>query len=340
MKEEMKKLIQFLKKPTVGFETEERGKRFLKVVAFDLIFAFVALGAMALLDQIDVIHKNLVHKSSEINGIVLLISAVIFAPILEEFVFRYFLVDNKINPLKIIVRKKKETNSEFKYKEDEEIQNNRWNRILPIIFYVSTSIFALVHIFNYQINTVSLMLMPLLLSTPFVLGALAGYLRVRVNFGAAVGLHFIHNIIFVSIGVLSGEFYAEKDYNEIANIVQQITKDGVTLKERIITTGEYSLEIRIDRKYDGTTNESRIIYDSVLCSPTYYKTENYRMKDIYRDMKKFYRDSLLFTNPSFLAEYDGDLRVDINFNRRNNNKIHSLDSVLKGIKETMSIKKE
>lgn len=337
MKKEIRSLLQFLKKPTLGFDPNGKVKRFFKILLLDVVLTGIMLVVITLLDQIEVIHNNLHHKANEINSIVLVISAIIFAPVLEEFVFRYFLVNKRFNPLRIFIRKNKKTSNEYEYTDDEVDEEARnWNRILPKVFYIFATLFGLVHIHNYEINIVSLLLMPILICTPFILGLLAGYLRVKVNFGAAVGLHVIHNLIFLGIGVLSGEFIAEKDYNDISNIIQQMTKDGVTRKELLLTTSEYSLEIKINREYDGTINESRILYDSVLYSPTLYNVENIRMKDLYRDMKKFYRDSMLFTNPAFLGEYDGELRVDIRFKRSNSTRIHSLDTVIRGIKEIMT----
>ena len=72
-----------------------------------------------------------------------------------------------------------------------------WKSNFPIVFYVFTLVFALVHLGNYPLSLVVALLCPLLVSPQFVLGFLAGYLRVRLGFFWGAALHMLHNGLFL-----------------------------------------------------------------------------------------------------------------------------------------------
>ena len=73
----------------------------------------------------------------------------------------------------------------------------RWNRYYVAyfswVFYGSTLLFAGVHLYNFQFNKVSWLVLPLLILTQFVTGLVLAWLRVRRGIGASVVLHAVFN---------------------------------------------------------------------------------------------------------------------------------------------------
>ncbi|MEP3421245.1 MAG: CPBP family glutamic-type intramembrane protease [Erythrobacter sp.] len=83
-----------------------------------------------------------------------------------------------------------------------------FNRQFPVFFWLSTVAFALVHVTNFEVasdwsNLV--MILPLVLPQ-FILGALLGYIRVRIGLWAAIVLHAGHNATAIGISALAMAF--------------------------------------------------------------------------------------------------------------------------------------
>ena len=82
----------------------------------------------------------------------------------------------------------------------------RWFRaIFPVMFWLATLSFALIHLTNFEPAegwSSLAVLLPLVLPQ-FVLGALLGYLRVRIGLWAAMLLHAVHNATALSIAALA-----------------------------------------------------------------------------------------------------------------------------------------
>jgi Type II CAAX prenyl endopeptidase Rce1-like len=71
-----------------------------------------------------------------------------------------------------------------------------WANYFPVIFFAATALFGLVHIFNYPLTPIHLLLAPLLAGPQIVVGLICGYVRVRLGFWWGVILHGLHNFIF------------------------------------------------------------------------------------------------------------------------------------------------
>lgn len=74
-------------------------------------------------------------------------------------------------------------------------------RIFPVLFWLATLSFALVHLFNFDEGSLAILL-PLVLPQ-LALGALVGYLRIRIGLWAAIVLHALHNATALSIAALA-----------------------------------------------------------------------------------------------------------------------------------------
>jgi len=69
----------------------------------------------------------------------------------------------------------------------------RYSRYFPLVFHLAALAFAAVHLNNYALNQMPLWMMPMLVLPQWVTGLALGWLRVRRGIGASVGLHAIFN---------------------------------------------------------------------------------------------------------------------------------------------------
>lgn len=72
-----------------------------------------------------------------------------------------------------------------------------WERHFRWIFYVTCAAFALVHLFNFELNIVHVVLMPLITLPQIVSGIIYGYARVTLGFQYALLAHIANNLLFV-----------------------------------------------------------------------------------------------------------------------------------------------
>ncbi|MGB7525052.1 MAG: CPBP family glutamic-type intramembrane protease, partial [Castellaniella sp.] len=66
-------------------------------------------------------------------------------------------------------------------------------RAYPLLFHVAALAFAAVHLFNFRLNAMALVLLPLLVLPQWVTGLVLGWMRVRRGLGASIALHAIFN---------------------------------------------------------------------------------------------------------------------------------------------------
>ena len=73
----------------------------------------------------------------------------------------------------------------------------RWNvfyaRHFGWVFYGSTLLFAALHLYNFKFDQISFWLLPLLILPQFVTGLVLAWLRVRRGIGASIVLHAVFN---------------------------------------------------------------------------------------------------------------------------------------------------
>ncbi len=66
-------------------------------------------------------------------------------------------------------------------------------RLYPWLFHSSALAFAAVHLFNFRMTSMSLVLLPLLVLPQWLTGLVLGWMRVRRGIGASMALHAIFN---------------------------------------------------------------------------------------------------------------------------------------------------
>ena len=77
-----------------------------------------------------------------------------------------------------------------------------FRRIFPLFYWLSTIVFACVHLFNFPADQMA-MALPLVLPQ-LATGMMLGYLRVNYGLWASMLLHALHNAAFISLVLLAG----------------------------------------------------------------------------------------------------------------------------------------
>ena len=174
MKETFAELVRYLKNPVLSKDENlsfnYRIKKFAYILLICLITGlfispvFVLIEELGWVNMEDHAMEDLMKTYSK--SIIFLLVA-IFAPLLEELIFRA--------PLTLFKK-----SSSFK-----------------IAFYVFAVIFGFIHLSNFKISTNVLLLAPILVLPQTILGGVFGYVRVRFNLSWSIALHACYNGILM-----------------------------------------------------------------------------------------------------------------------------------------------
>ncbi|SEQ96159.1 CPBP family intramembrane glutamic endopeptidase [Neolewinella agarilytica] len=181
--------------------------RLFSVLAIDLggaVLLMLLLSAISELGLLNMEEHAVADAFSSMSTTALLLMAVVAAPLLEEFFFR-FPLRFEANPFmglaRIFVPFKNTSALDGDEVERKQLRRTNlrdwWDRNYRWIFYLSAILFAYVHISNFKINATILLLSPLLVAAQFWMGSLSGYLRARYGFVWSLLLHGIHNLILI-----------------------------------------------------------------------------------------------------------------------------------------------
>lgn len=77
-----------------------------------------------------------------------------------------------------------------------------WFTRFNIIYYLSAITFAWLHLFNFELNYVNILLTPILTLPQFFSGLISGYLRVKIGFIYPLVLHILTNSILIGLSIL------------------------------------------------------------------------------------------------------------------------------------------
>ena len=176
----LKELLNYLKNPVLETDQNQsciyRFKVFFSLLFLSLSISFFLSIVTGILTFTGVLHENnhltdsLLNDSNELK---ILFLASILAPIIEELIFRAPLV---------------------LFKQAS---------VFKIAFYIITTIFAYVHIFNFEINDNVLLFSPLLVAPQFIIGLIFGFIRIRFGLIWAIGMHGTYNGILVVLFLLA-----------------------------------------------------------------------------------------------------------------------------------------
>ena len=221
-------LLTFVKKPRLdnlpdSFK-ENPQKVLMRLLGLDFILMFFLSGILAVAGVQEMEHE--VQKLLD-NPILLALMAVIFAPLVEEAVFRLplrYAAGNLLLPLLLILLFIPSLFAPmtsgiligvilllglifyfFNQKTDGQLEtqlNHSWEEKFPLIFWLFTFAFAILHLTNFS-DAIPIYLAPILILPQFALGIIIGYIRIGWGFWYGVLFHAMHNGIFVALAAVA-----------------------------------------------------------------------------------------------------------------------------------------
>lgn len=187
MKQILLDFWNFIKDPRderyLGNDKKYKWKVLLTLFVFKLLFLIVYLPIYAVVEKFITIEEAFDESFDMFTSFFLF---VLFVPFLEELVFRYFLRRRGIMT--------------FLFSE------KTWHRAFPILFYSSVLTFGFIHITNYELTNVWILIAaPILVFTQIIGGSVMSYLRVKFNFWMGFLYHALWN--FVAFFIIDGSYY-------------------------------------------------------------------------------------------------------------------------------------
>ncbi len=201
----IKDVLYFLKKPTDQENIIQSKSQIIKILLLLLVLDILIMAPLTALIEtfskfgwVNIENHQITLLLDILPIWVVLLLTIILIPFIEEIIFRLPLRFKRNYLLKLIIYIFHGKNSTI----TNSIQEF-WNKKYAYIFYFSALVFASIHIFNYDLKSTIIYLLPILILPQFVLSLFIGYLRVRYNFMYGYLLHAIHNAFFITITLLS-----------------------------------------------------------------------------------------------------------------------------------------
>ncbi|MDI9356645.1 MAG: CPBP family intramembrane metalloprotease [Chitinophagaceae bacterium] len=194
-------IIRFLKHPSELSKTEKsiqnKWKIFLCIFFFDVVIMVVLVVFLELLDTVFDLHLDDNYKGKEMMKTLpfwTLFPLVCFIiPFIEELIFRLHLKFHRNYLLRFLIFLSSLVG------RGEQVRNffhSFYISQYPIIFYLSTFVFAFVHVSNYELTDAILFLFPFIVLPQFIGGLFIGYIRVRYGLIMGFLLHSLNNTLF------------------------------------------------------------------------------------------------------------------------------------------------
>jgi len=87
-------------------------------------------------------------------------------------------------------------------KRIKTILSDFWKHNFKLIYYLSCIGFAWMHIFNFELNTTNLLLLPILTLPQLFSATIAGYTRIAFGFRYPLLLHMATNLLVLSLSFI------------------------------------------------------------------------------------------------------------------------------------------
>lgn len=231
----LKDFLVFLKKPHTTPLILSNKQRFVQTIRlWSCLFIFIIFGGVILDSLIDVpMHDRFQEVMDQIGLWGFIGFAVLLGPLLEEITFRLamrfqlrYILIGAIALTLYIVQATSSLIEKFasdglyylysfaaiglvtfiamciKYKKS---MASGWVTYFPLIFYVLSFAFAMIHIFNFEEFPLRVILLAPIITLPqFILGLGMGYLRMRFGFWYGCLFHVLNNSFALSVYLLLG----------------------------------------------------------------------------------------------------------------------------------------
>ncbi len=160
-----------------------------------------------------IVNKTGVQHKLDISNIPWL-TAILWAPIIEEMLFRYILCrpDQIIylfpflipifllgpKPISIIILGIILIGIFYPFGQPKHYKKtfywNTYSNFFPWIFHIVALLFANIHLFNFVLNEITFITLPLLTLPQWITGLVLGWIRIKFGIGSSIVLHAIFNI--------------------------------------------------------------------------------------------------------------------------------------------------
>lgn len=331
---EIEQILNFLKNPRIENTDRKPYKIFINVLLIDLFIISGYLLVLYLLNILNILDISDLITSSNIDftSLSVIMISILFGPLLEELIFRYYLINKKYNPINIFVVKKfKLTTQEIiindgfatsKIIQEQEI----WNNYLPRIFYFSTFCFTLFHLYNYNLGVNDIIYIPLLLLPPFFVGVFAGYLRIRINFFSAVMFHVLHNGFVIAIMIISSHQPMSDKPRVKSEPAQNSISIEVVSDKSIIFNENYLFYIQ----EIITPSNSKFTIDEDNRDHQYFIANNIGLQQVAQHFAKYYKSKRNIECDKMLKN-TSKRRYNIFFVNRTEDEIECRDTIIKNV---------
>lgn len=294
MKKVLNDILIFLRKPKDRTISKDiAGNKliwFLYTLIISILLMIVSILMVSVLESLGLLDPQ-EHKITNLlsNPLMLILQAVIVAPIIEELIFRFQLTFKRNYSLKAIIY----IISKFN-KDDYSSTANRfkslWDKYFAYVFYTVAVIFALIHSYNF--TDINYFLLPLLVLPQFIIGLLIGYLRIRIGFIWGFLLHLFNNALAISVILIAisangaNEIIIENDSFDIIiekEFAFSFPNDaGLSIHQDSIIIEKYRIDLIISSLY--YINENRLEIDDPIIMNTYfsikcYNNDNFPLKN-------------------------------------------------------------
>ncbi|MBU2996159.1 CPBP family intramembrane metalloprotease [Cellulophaga baltica] len=170
----IKQIWEFIKKPQyIAFHKnlkQEKFTAFTKILVLTIFTSFclgILMSIIITATGAEIGNHGMDQLFEKYNEFIIFLLAVIFAPLLEELLFRAPLVFFKNSHF-------------FKY-----------------AYYNSALLFGLIHLTNFESFTENIWLAPILVAPQIAAGFILGFTRVKLGLGWSILLHACHNGILI-----------------------------------------------------------------------------------------------------------------------------------------------
>ena len=187
-------LFHFLKNPDEDksdLTLKDKWRIIFLILLLDFAIAFSSIIIINLFEEYKILKLDYVDIFIDKSFLFILILAGIIIPIFEEFIFRFPLTYQRNYFFRAIF---------FLFKTKGKIV---WNKYYKFIFYSFALIFALIHLTNYNNNSLEFFLLtPFIVLSQFVGGLTLGYTRLKLGLIWSILQHSLFNSIIFTTGFL------------------------------------------------------------------------------------------------------------------------------------------
>lgn len=220
---------------------------------------FILLGLeffiwLFLVIPLDYILDFFIHKRSKLDYydtlLIRFVSAIIFAPILEELLFRSWL------------------------KKRNFISQNIWDKIFPYLVYGSSVVFGLIHLVNYENNDWAFyFLSPLVVMSQMTGGFILAFLRTRFSLRWSMIYHSLWNATAMIL-MLSFEYF-QSPY------IDQNEKYTLSIREKYFYNPDKKQVLKIDSSQGKIYKMEVEQYSFQHLLDTLYQKDKYYIDDVF-----------------------------------------------------------